>query len=293
MALLQRPNLVVHSYTWMDPKQNRSVIVRVTYPKLGKDLPIVVFSHGARSSESAMDPLVNYWAQNGYVVFQPRHEDAFGNPPPAQKPNNAKFWRTRLADCQFVYAIARHVKSWVPELDGRLNTKAIIQAGHVHGANTSQTLGGMKRTRRSYASPIPIAFCCISPPGIAPDIDEQSWTDFKRPLLVVSGTEDALPIDTSKPGFTPESHQNPFRLSPPGDKFLLWIQGATTNFGGITGDSSLPPPAKPDARQVRWVQETTLAFFDAFAKRDGKQQHWLKSHDLAAETKGEAVISWR
>ncbi|MBS1700576.1 MAG: hypothetical protein JST12_02865 [Armatimonadetes bacterium] len=285
------------SYVWRDPKQDRSVAVRVTFPREGTHLPIIVLSHDIIGSEDSMSPLVDYWADHGYAVFQPRHRDSFLNLPPGARPippmkRQMPDYRSRVRDCEFIYEVCRGIKKWIPELNGRLDAKRIVQAGHSFGAHTTQMLGGMLVQKKNLSSPIPTAFCSISPQG-AGGRDAQDWKSFHRPLMVVGGTKDFTPVDTEEVKAHPEARQEPFKLSPAGDKFLVWIQDASHNFGGITGDFSWPGAGRPNSLHVRIVQESTLAFFDAYTKDDQRQMRWLKSHLLAAETKGEAVITFR
>jgi dienelactone hydrolase len=276
-------------YSWRDPQQNREIPVRVSYPKEGKKLPVVVFSHGFRGSEKNLDPLVNEWTKAGYVVFQPRHEDSLLNLPPRERINafrtNAKSfdsWSSRLADCRFLYSVVGKVDEFVPELKGRLDSAKLLQAGHSFGAHTSQTLGGCKILGREFADPRPIAFCCISPQGIGQGRTKESWTEFKRPLLVISGTKDVSPLDDERTQVDPAVRQDPYKLSAPGDKYLVWIEGANHNFGGITGaniamlrgiKSDTMAGANPE--HVKIVAESTIAFFDQYSGKNPKAlQNW-------------------
>ncbi len=300
LILLQIPTFLVKSYVWTDPNQGRSIPVRVTYPKNGKNLPVIVFSHGFRGSETSMDPLTEYWSKNGYVIFQPRHEDSAQNLQGAEKlsafktdANSFKSWRSRLNDCEFLYSVCQTIDKWVPGLTGRIDSKTILQAGHSFGAHTTQTLGGTTLANRSFASLKPIAFCCISPQGVGQGRTEKSWSEFTRPLLVISGTEDRSPLDDERTQTDPSARQDPYKFSPPGDKFLLWIEGANHNFGGISGLFNWPGAGKPNKQHVEWVQLTTLAFFDAYAKHDKSKLAWLKSNELTKQSSGLAKLTNR
>lgn len=43
--------------------------MKVSAPVVGRDLPIVVFSHGFGQSLDGYGPLVDYWAAHGFVVI--------------------------------------------------------------------------------------------------------------------------------------------------------------------------------------------------------------------------------
>lgn len=275
---------VSKTYSWRDPKQDREIPVRVSYPKTGSQLPVVVFSHGFRGSEQNLDPLVNQWVKAGYVIFQPRHEDSFLNLPVSERLDafrtNAKSfdsWSSRLADCQFMYSVVGKIQDFVPELKSRIDPSKLIQAGHSFGAHTSQTLGGCTIVGRDYSDPRPIAFCCISPQGIGQGRTKDSWKSFNRPLLVISGTKDASPLDDQRTQSDPSVRQDPFKYSAPGDKYLVWIEGANHNFGGISGANfSRVRGIKNDAvagtnpEHVKIVAESTIAFFDQYTKKASK-----------------------
>ncbi len=55
--------------------------VRVSAPATGRDLPIILLSHGHGnswylSSLNGYGPLANFWAAHGFVVIQPTHLDS-------------------------------------------------------------------------------------------------------------------------------------------------------------------------------------------------------------------------
>jgi predicted dienelactone hydrolase len=52
--------------------------IRVSAPTIGRDLPVILLSHGQGmsnnlSSLNGYGPLVNFWAAHGFVVIQPTH----------------------------------------------------------------------------------------------------------------------------------------------------------------------------------------------------------------------------
>ena len=84
-------------------------------------------------------------------------------------------------------------------------------------------------------------------------LTEKSWKEFTKPLFVMTGSKDG-PTRTGQPA---EWRKKPYELSPPGDKFLVWVEGLDHGYGGITGVRPNPKnQANPD--HVRWTQLATL-----------------------------------
>src|SRR3546814_7708535 len=67
--------------TTVDPVMLRDgsangMVVRLSFPSRGRDLPVVILSHGNRLSREDYRPLVAALARAGYLVVQPDHADA-------------------------------------------------------------------------------------------------------------------------------------------------------------------------------------------------------------------------
>ena len=58
------------------PGRGQELHVRVSAPLSGRDLPILLLSHGNGSSLNGYGPLVQFWAAHGFVVVQPTHLDS-------------------------------------------------------------------------------------------------------------------------------------------------------------------------------------------------------------------------
>ena len=297
------PEIQTYTGTWHDKKQDRDIPIRVTYPSTGTNLPSIVFSHGFRGAETTNDPLVTEWARHGYVVFQARHEDSIANLKGIEKlrafntkrdPNAFKAWRSRLADERFIYEVIGNVGPYVPELKGRLNPENFAQAGHSFGAFTSEVLGGATLAGVSFADARPKAFCLLSPQGAnGKGLNTNSWKDFTRPMVVISGTEDRSPLDDERTQADPTTRQDPYKLSPAGDKYLLWMDGANHNLGGISGSFNWPGAGSPNPDMVGLVKATTLAFFDAYLKQDESAKRSLVTMSLLKKANVKASLTHR
>jgi hypothetical protein len=72
---------------------------------------------------------------------------------------------------------------------------------------------------------------------------------------------------TTRTGQPAEWRKEPYELSPPGDKYLVWVDGLDHGFGGVTG-VFLNPRNKPNANHVAWTKFVTLAFWEAYLGRN-------------------------
>lgn len=131
----------------------------------------------------------------------------------------------------------------------------------------------------------------ISPQGEEDSIggitDDRSFDHLTRPGLFVTGSN-----DKGRKSKSAEGRIEPFHLSPPQDKYLLYIDGAYHNFGGISGHI-IPGMGPKDPQEVDEVRSATLAFLDAYVKNDSNARAWLTNGILAKLTGGKARITTR
>jgi dienelactone hydrolase len=272
------PELPIRSEQGIEiPREGpRPLSVRVTFPRDGGPYPVVVFSHGMYGSETGSDPLVSSWARRGYVVIQPTHGDSLRYADAAGiraamrgKLDNVGDWRSRPGEITLVLDRLSWLEGKVPGLKGKMDTENIGMAGHSYGAWTTQMIAGMELKARdqalSLADSRPKAFVVLSPHGLGGGVTADSYRAMRSPMLFVSGDN-----DRGRGEWDPKVYRRqPFDLSPPGDRALVWIKDAYHNFGGVTGRSgdrlmrvgNLAGPSNPE--HVRLVQNSTLAFWDA------------------------------
>ena len=252
--------------------------VRITYPAPAKTRtdadkhPVIVFSHGMFGSKDNYQPLVTFWAAHGYVVFQPTHPDSRKL---GLKTANAaaRAWKVRPRQVSFLLDSLDLIEKQVPALADRLDRERIGVGGHSFGAHTSQLIGGAVAyapNARSFRDKRCKAALLLSPQGKGGVFRADSWKTLTLPALVLTGSLDTSPITGQKP----EWRLDPFRLAPPGDRYVVWIEGAHHGFGGISGSRWRGAGPKNDD-QVRVVQQVSLAFFDAFLRDDAKARRWL------------------
>ncbi|HTR01756.1 MAG TPA: hypothetical protein VMN82_01060 [Thermoanaerobaculia bacterium] len=296
-----------------DSSRNRDVPVRVTYPEGEGRFPVIVFSHGAGGAARTYDALARFWATHGFVVLAPTHADgasgASKDPaaesarePAGDAAADPKAWESRVRDLAFIAAATGAVEARVPALAGRLDEARVGVGGQSLGAFAAMLLAGTtvdiskKDKAKSFADPIPKAFLLLSPPGRGQQgLTEKSWAAVERPLMVVTGTRD--------PGSRNQDASwrlDPYQLSAPGNKYAVFIQGAShLTLTGVSAEPGAPLPASTAKKPVsadleiaifKDVRAATLAFWEAFLKDDASAKAFLQTDGLATESENRAQL---
>ena len=251
--------------------------MRVSAPTTGRDLPIILLSHGQGrsnnlSSLNGYSPLVNFWAAHSFVVIQPTHLSSktlsFG----PDTPGAPLFWRSRVEDMKRILDGFDVIEASVPEIAGRLDRSRIAVAGHSMGGHTAGMLLGAQLTdedgtRVDMAEARIKAGVLLTPPGSG-GADLSAWTvenvpffrypsfaEMTTPALVVVGDNDISPHLTVRGA---DWHADPYFLSP-GPKCLLTVFGAGHGLGGVSGyDVAETTDESPE--RVAAVQRLTWAY---------------------------------
>ncbi len=296
-----------------DPARGKDVQVYAAAPTAaGGPWPVIVFSHGNRSSGPAMAGLFAAWAAHGYVCLAPTHDDAVslrdaalaagadpdtlptvGMIAPAGAGTTAMLGRARdlsfLIDRLPAIAAALHV---------RVDATRVGVGGHSAGAYTALLLAGatadMDGVPRTAVDPRPLAFLTMAGLGGGQGgLTPTSWRHVARPLMNVTGSLDRVPR-----GLTPQHKRDPFALSPPGDKFEVFLAGA--NHGTFTCDPADTFYLKQlggtaAGQQVLFddVHDITLAFWDAELKGSSTAAAYLRSGTPGRRTGGRVSIECR
>lgn len=322
-------NIKIH-----DRKRNKDFTVRVYSPEGSGHSPVIVFSHGAGGSRASFAPLGRYWASHGFVSIHPSHADALigsgsanGETPRAGGALGGLLARTigspaagiqRARDLSAVIDGLDQIEEAVPALRGRLDHKRIGVGGHSFGAFTAMLVGGatinfsVSEPNRTFVDPRARALLVVSGQGPGQQgLTERSWRKVYLPMLTVTGS-----LDRGVGGQGPEWKRQPFDLSRPGDKYLLFLEGANHfSFGGeLAGGGLAAGGLGPGVRarlsggrrvgfgsgQVGEASGTfepmkaaTLAFWSAYLKDDGKAKSFLESDRLALDTQRKAVLTHR
>ncbi|MBH0778094.1 alpha/beta hydrolase family protein [Nocardia bovistercoris] len=253
------------------PERGADLRVRISAPVTGRDLPVLLFSHGYGSSLEGYGPLADFWAANGFVVIQPTHLDSRTARIPAEDPRTPRIWRIRVADLRHVLDDLDAVEAAVPGLRGRVDRSRVAVAGHSFGGQTAGNLLGLRvrdpetGEAADLSDPRVGAGVLLATAGaggkdLSPFAIEHfpfmnpDFADMATPALVVAGDRDDSPLTVRGPDWMTD----PYTLSP-GDKALLTVFGAEHSLGGIPGyEAAETTDENPD--RVALIQRSSLAY---------------------------------
>jgi predicted dienelactone hydrolase len=125
--------------------------MRISAPALGRDLPIILLSHGHGSSNNLSSlngygPLASFWAAHGFEVIQPTHLSSKTLSLDPKTTGAPLFWRSRVEDMKHILDQLDVIEASVPEIAGRLDPSRIAVVGHSLGGHTAGMLLGAQLT---------------------------------------------------------------------------------------------------------------------------------------------------
>ncbi|MBI5863673.1 MAG: hypothetical protein HZB38_04020 [Planctomycetes bacterium] len=303
---------LVSDFPLYDKRRDKNLPLLIRCPKNAPEkelLPLVVFSHGAGGAGDAFGEWSAHLASHGYVVVHPTHDDSLklrrkqGEDLSALRADPNKLRESvnpaeRLADVRLILDSLDKIEDKRPELKigdkGRIDRNRIAIAGHSAGAYTAQVaLGAKVRLPRHGAALFSIgddrikAAVIISGQGLTnKSLSAESWKDIKKPMLVFAGSLDVVSISNE----TPESRRHPFEYAAPGEKYLVYIDGATHgSYQGRGLSSLLGEEPTTDVKLITdTVASATLAFLDSTLGADSKARTYLAGDGLVKLSGGAA-----
>jgi predicted dienelactone hydrolase len=314
-----------------DAARGKSLPLKAYTPMSGGPYPLIIFSHGAGGNRNVAPGLTRHWASHGYVVIAPSHADSvqlrkegragkqmddvlksFGTDPTLRS--------NRVADIQLIIDSLAELPELAPLLAGKIDPTRIGLGGHSAGAMTASLVGGATINPAGGAGVTPVA---EGMPGLPSFRDERvdavlllsgqgmtgpgggfhrhSWDGMDLPVMVQTGSFDNSPRTRQ----TSASRRHPYDYAPPGDKYLVFIEGALHM--SFTGRAARQEPGLA----ARWIEKylgtpdidtalqydqpaifayiitSSQAFWDAYLKDDTEAKAWLQSDKLAQLSQGQ------
>ncbi|MBN9636139.1 MAG: chlorophyllase [Actinobacteria bacterium] len=254
------------------PERGDDLQVRVTAPRGGEGLPVVLFSHGFGFSMDAYGPMTDFWAAHGFVVIQPTHLDSASLGLAPTDPRGPQIWRHRIQDLVSVVDNLEAVIAAVPDLPGRVDHSRIAATGHSYGATTASALLGTRvlapagDASEDFTDSRIRAGVLLSLAGLAGDdltpiatqmfpFMNPSFEHFSAPALITAGDADRSPLSTRGPDWWEDAY-----VCSPGSKVLLTLFGADHAQGGIHAYGTVPQSDSDNPATVALVQRVTTAY---------------------------------
>jgi dienelactone hydrolase len=258
------PIVTVNPVVLKDAAQGKELQLRVTAPLEGRNLPIILFSHGAQYSKDDYLPLTEFWASHGYVVIQPTHIESLSLGLPRDDPRIQDAWKTRVLDLRKALDSLSEIEKQAPVLKGRMDRKRVLAAGHSFGGHTTAVLIGAKTPEmpeKDLSDPRVMAGVMLAPPGLAPGFRQIAWPADARPALNIVGMDDIIP------GFNDDwqAHAQYYYERQGGPQCLAAMTGMKHYLGGTLGTNRTEEKT-PSADSMAQIKRLSLAFLDYYAK---------------------------
>jgi predicted dienelactone hydrolase len=272
------PVVSVSPVTLLASDRTVDLQMRISAPTTGRDLPIILLSHGHGrsnhlSSLNGYGPLASFWAAHGFVVIQPTHLSSKSLSLDPASPGGPLFWRSRIEDMTRILDQLEVIEACVPQITGRLDRTRVAVAGHSMGGHTASMLLGARLTDPDDGTVIDLAeprikagVLLAAPGNGGADLSAYayenysffrhiSFADMTTPALVVTGDADVSPHLTVRGA---DWHADPYALSS-GPKSLLTLTGGGHGLGGIAGYDAAETDDESIER-VAAVQRLTWAY---------------------------------
>jgi dienelactone hydrolase len=246
---------------------SRETAFRMMLPARPGHWPVVLFSHGANSSNADYYRLWSVWAARGYAVIGPNHIDT-GPRDQQRKVGASELWRARVADTTLPLRQPAEFDAIARGLRGRLDWGKVCAAGHSFGAVVAQALAGATlldpgdHTPFDGRAPAVAACMTFSPPGPLPGfIPSDAWKTVMAPSLLQTGDSDVLP------GFVNDWRLRLTGFAGAADRWSIIGHGVDHYFGGLI--CRRKPGVVADLPALEETARLSSDFLDAYL--DGRQ----------------------
>jgi len=303
----------IESLSLYDSERSKEIQARIYYPDAVGKFPSIIFSHGAGASRNEYLALTHAWASHGFVVIQPTHADSLalrhsqgliGSLPAiiAGARTDYQGWIDRCSDLSFVLDSLPELNGQHPLLKDKIEFSKTAIAGHSYGAYTAMLMIGAKLDaieKHQFDKLVDKrikAALILSPPGTGQQgLTAKSFESLTLPTMFMTGSR-----DKGLSGQSPTWRTEPFHLCAPGNKYLVFLEGAThftfaagratlvtnqpghhaSKSGGVSHYEKLV--GKYDQRAILGhIKVASTVFFQAFLNEDADAKAFLASSRLA------------
>lgn len=274
-----------------DVEGKRELVLRATYPDAAGKFPLVLISHYAGGNRQAYDELTAFLSSHGYVCVIPDHADAISG-----RSGSIKFdaIQQRTLDLGLILDSLIESNGEQPLLASRIDTRRIATIGHYLGALMAGIQSGVRWYPAQGDVPLSMtdarvkAVVLISPTGLGQGLRQDSWDSVNTPSMTITGSGDS----SQRTGKQAEWRTDGYRLSPAGDKYLVFIDGYHSK-----GDPSQPgtvtyQEAVGDTHAA-YVYIAAQKFLDAYLKQDASAKNWLLSGEMSVPGDDVVDITYR
>lgn len=251
--------------------------------------PLVMVSHGlGGNGDITIAYMAETLAEHGYVVVAVQHHrsdadylNAHGSVALLAAASEEETRLLRPGDITFILDRIEAGATGIALLDpARLDLTRIGMAGHSFGAwTTLSCLGQTFDGGTDMADPRIDCGVAYSPQGPGTlGLAVGSWDGLTKPTFTMHGTEDTAPGTND-----PEERHIPFDSMPAtGTKYHATLDGAQhEDFGNIQ-----------DGFYHDWIEQMTMAFFDANLKDESPALDWLNAGTIEDLT-GYVHLEWK
>ena len=259
---------------WYDSTRNRSIPVRVYFPRSMEKAPVILFSHGIGGSLDCCTYLANAWASQGFVCVLVQHPGSDENVWKGKvrilnefRAAYEKNWssRTRAQDLQFALNCLEYIVQTNPRWAERLDMERIGVGGIDLGALAALLLAG--QIPPDYGGSLQDsrvkAVLALSPPVRGMNISfREIYQPITVPTLCITGTK-----DDSVVGETKAIHRRiPFDAMDQNQRYLIILDGGGHRMYGGRVVSALG--GKEDGKFQSGIVRSSSYFWCAVLKED-------------------------
>ena len=272
--------------TWYDSSRNRSIPVRIYFPRQTEPAPVVLFSHGIGASIESCAYLANAWSANGFVCVLVQHPGSDENIWKGKVRILNEFkgafeqnWncRTRTKDLHFALNCLEQLVQTDRRFAARIDINRIGVGGIDLGALSSLLMAGQVPPDHggSLYDPRIKAVLALSPPVWTMNISyREIYLPITVPTLFITGTNDDGIV-----GPTKAVHRRiPFDAMDQCQRYLITLEGGDHRIYGGRVFTFLS--ARNDEKFQAAIARSSTCFWQAVlqndpgAKRAMDSYHW-------------------